>query len=729
MRQILESIAFTRRIKDFGTLILSTMLLPGCSVPEASSLNSAKQETEKSYIQDPTIAALLKDFDKSDYSLKKQKLINFRSHHKALDSVHKKSAYILARLLKKSSSMADLKAAIPLFQEAESLKPLFIRSQWQISECANKTGDENLLRSCLNKIIAASRDPQTKAQASYNLAQSYIRSNEPEKAKDLFSKIIKNFPESQFALGSIYYLGQLAFLENDRETALKLWRDYLAKSPDGRFAYDIVNSLKKDFAENIQNNEDRLLFAEVYFRHGQWANALSAWKEAGDDNSNWYKKGLCLLHTGKASQGKDYLLESMKTHSKDREITDAAKLLAHRGSRAEAISVWQTVLSCSPDFGDYALYNLAIRAQDSSESLSYFSRLLKDYPESEFAAETSWWIIWNRIKQGEESSVLADLKTAAGKFENARSGPRFSYWLGKIEEKLKHPEQAKKAYENTLAKFASHYYGYRARQRLNSIAGKADQGWQLRTQKHLQIYKKQEKSWDWPEPPQLVSFDEIAKKSDSTVAMLAELHQWDECLDLLPEDQLPELRSLCLAKMSLVLDSINVIAKDLRGKPDGQAKWKLSYPLLHAKIIEKEAQAKSVDPLLAQALIREESRYNVQALSSSNAIGLMQLLPSTAMGVAKRLGVPIKSKADIHKPENNLKLGVDYLSYTLSRFKGNAMLAVASYNGGPNAVASWTRRFSISDPDTFVENIPYSETREYVRKVFGSYWNYSSIYN
>src|SRR5262249_53535381 len=104
------------------------------------------------------------------------------------------------------------------------------------------------------------------------------------------------------------------------------------------------------------------------------------------------------------------------------------------------------------------------------------------------------------------------------------------------------------------------------------------------------------------------------------------------------------------------------------------------------------------------------------------------LMPSTAFGVAKKLKVPLSAVRDIHRPEINIKLGIDYLAYTISRFVGNAMLAVASYNAGPNGVAGFVKKYTLADPDMFVEQIPYLETRDYVRKVFSSYWNYKAIY-
>ena len=106
------------------------------------------------------------------------------------------------------------------------------------------------------------------------------------------------------------------------------------------------------------------------------------------------------------------------------------------------------------------------------------------------------------------------------------------------------------------------------------------------------------------------------------------------------------------------------------------------------------------------------------------ATGLAQLMPSTAEWVVKQ--VPEAAGRPLTDPDANLRLGAWYLAYT-HKSTGDSMHAVAAYNGGPGAVASWKRKFS-PDPDVFVEQIPYPETRDYVKKVFASAWNYARLY-
>ena len=79
--------------------------------------------------------------------------------------------------------------------------------------------------------------------------------------------------------------------------------------------------------------------------------------------------------------------------------------------------------------------------------------------------------------------------------------------------------------------------------------------------------------------------------------------------------------------------------------------------------------------------------------------------------------------------DDNINLGTWYLNYTHSKYSNNSLLAIASYNAGPGNVSKWVRRYQVSDPDVFVEKIPFRETKGYVETVFGNYWNYLRIYN
>ena len=139
-----------------------------------------------------------------------------------------------------------------------------------------------------------------------------------------------------------------------------------------------------------------------------------------------------------------------------------------------------------------------------------------------------------------------------------------------------------------------------------------------------------------------------------------------------------------------------------------------------------------VEPALVHSIIRQESEFNPTIKSRAGATGLMQLLPSTARLVAKRLGIGYRS-SQITDPEYNIKLGTAYLGQMLDRYQGSYILAIAAYNAGPGNVDKWVKRFGRPSGKSFkaainwMEKIPFSETRNYVQRVMENLQVYRKI--
>ena len=135
-----------------------------------------------------------------------------------------------------------------------------------------------------------------------------------------------------------------------------------------------------------------------------------------------------------------------------------------------------------------------------------------------------------------------------------------------------------------------------------------------------------------------------------------------------------------------------------------------------------EPPSGAVEPAVVLGLMRQESSFDAQAGSPAGARGLMQLMPATAAGVARRLGEPVSPAALTADPAYNMRLGTDYLRALLDRFGGVLPLALAGYNAGPSRVAEWLAAHG--DPSLggidwidWIELIPFSETRNYVQRV------------
>ena len=152
------------------------------------------------------------------------------------------------------------------------------------------------------------------------------------------------------------------------------------------------------------------------------------------------------------------------------------------------------------------------------------------------------------------------------------------------------------------------------------------------------------------------------------------------------------------------------------------------FPKPYVEKAKQESSQYKLSPYLVMGLMRQESAFNKKVVSSAQAIGLMQLLPSTATRVARSMGTSLTDRDDLKKPAVNIQLGVKYLSGLLSDFEDNIVFALASYNAGPNRVKQWMEIRSDLKPLEFMESIPYKETRNYVKKVLRNYVIYKTLY-
>jgi soluble lytic murein transglycosylase len=152
------------------------------------------------------------------------------------------------------------------------------------------------------------------------------------------------------------------------------------------------------------------------------------------------------------------------------------------------------------------------------------------------------------------------------------------------------------------------------------------------------------------------------------------------------------------------------------------------YPAGWGDLVAEQANRYRVDPLLMLSMIRQESSFDPRAQSGAQAMGLTQVVPSTARMIAARLGRDDFSNNDLYKPAVSLEFGSWFMSQLLGDYKGRVVPALAAYNAGGTNVAHWLDRFG-SDPDVFVEQIPLAETQTYVRIVYDNYVHYQALYS
>ncbi len=150
----------------------------------------------------------------------------------------------------------------------------------------------------------------------------------------------------------------------------------------------------------------------------------------------------------------------------------------------------------------------------------------------------------------------------------------------------------------------------------------------------------------------------------------------------------------------------------------------LLYPFAYKEIIHEASERFSINPLLILSVIREESRFNPDAYSPAGAIGLMQLIPATARRFGKKIGLKVRNSKNIFDVKNNIFIGTRYIRHLVDKL-GSLPAALASYNAGEYNVKKWLAAGDYDSIDEFIEDIPYNETKNYVKRVLKTYFQYS----
>ncbi|MCU0927767.1 MAG: lytic transglycosylase domain-containing protein [Burkholderiaceae bacterium] len=232
-----------------------------------------------------------------------------------------------------------------------------------------------------------------------------------------------------------------------------------------------------------------------------------------------------------------------------------------------------------------------------------------------------------------------------------------------------------------------------------------------------------------PRPPQLTAGEREAARRNAGLARALHaidlglrsegVREWNFTLRGMDDRQL--LAAAQLACDREVWDRCIATSERTQGLVDVAQR----FPTPFRDTVVGQSQGAGIDPALVYGLIRQESRFVLDARSHVGASGLMQLMPDTARWTARKVGVPLRA-GQVTDLETNLKLGASYLRLVLDDFGGSPALATAAYNAGPGRPRRW-REGPVLEPAAWAEAIPFGETRDYVKKVLSNAVVYSAL--
>jgi len=621
--------------------------------------------------------------------------------------------YQKARILQ---GQGDYRSAYRTYSKIPSFYSAYDIVLLQQSKCAASLGDEKSSIKKLKAILSFSNSP-VKDQASYSLGQAYVRAGNYSKAEKQFLETIKNYSNTNYALGSYYYLGVI-YKTSNPQLASKYWLQYIAKVPDGRFALDIVSGLKSlpvKKESNVKKNIGIVLFYDQRYKDAAGFLNSVPLKES------WYYLAKANHSLGNDGSSLNILKEGIKNYSyklEQNQLEDAMTLYVQLNNKPQVDS-WGELSNSAGKGRDFALYRRAqLSSKDAATGL--YQNIVKNYRFSNYASESLWNLFWDKFNSGNYSQAIEFGNKHIYMFKNTKASPKILFWMGKAYEKLGNSTVAISYYKKVMSLYPDNYYGFRADGRLKELNSDNDSGWE--TDKTSIIANASDVEIPY-------TYDEICSKYGRQLAEMLRVQDYETAITLTKD---PFIKSWINLKDGLVSRSV-VLARDgmngiLPKPPVTDNRWKLIYPLYFVEEINDYAGNNDLDPYIILSLVKEESHFNPLAISSSNARGLMQLLPGTAKDIARWDGLGSIGEFELFTPAKNLKLGSAYFRHIKKNLYNSSLYAVAAYNGGPNAVEKWLSKIPHDDIDQFVENIPYDQTRDYIKKVYTAYWNYKRIY-
>ena len=378
-----------------------------------------------------------------------------------------------------------------------------------------------------------------------------------------------------------------------------------------------------------------------------------------------------------------------------------------------------------------ALNNLAshyIIANDDAEADRVFRDMYQRFPQGRHAERAAWKIGWWAYKNGDPAEAARVFEEAAAAFPRADYRPAWLYWAARARDLTGEADVALARYRLVAIDYLHSYYGRLAAKVLEQrkqppvtpavSASAAAEGTSLPTDKlirqlvALELYdaatlELQYAQRTWGDSPAI----------QATFAWIR--HQ--QGLDSTSMTRFERLRGAINQMKRAYPQYIAAGGEELPPEM-----LRVLFPLDYWPLIKKYSEQHQLDPYVIAALMAQESTFTADIRSAANAYGLMQVIPGTGRRYARALGIRYTSST-LTQPEANIRIGTAYFKDLVDRF-GGAHYALASYNAGENRIARWISERPGIKQDEFIDDIPFPETQNYVKKILGTAEDYRRLY-
>lgn len=577
---------------------------------------------------------------------------------------------------------------------------------WMLEEAAadwRRAGQYDRALGALERILAVARKPWYRAQILYRVGELLQEAGRAEEAYSRWAQALTLYPDT---VGASWAAD--ALLASGRPVeAYTVARAYRAA---GR-PRDAIRWLEKALEAGVAlEAELRMALAEAYGEAGDVESAVAELTRLSrDDPGNpepWLR------------------MAALWAEARDLEraagvYEEVAERFPARPEAAEAL--WQRG-QCLEDLGE------------NQEALSAYQTLLERFPDHKRATDAAF-------RAGLLSYREGAFEQAAGFWSWADA--HLALWRGLALARLGRMEEARQAWEEATA--GEGYTAARARE----LLGRSGNFGALRGRFILpgaDAGQAEAEAWLAEQFGRPVSATlSVAVQSDPLFVRgqeLLALGYGDEArgpFALLVERfryDGPALYALALFLRAEGLHAQSIRAGEqlltLVGKQEEDVPpflLRIVYPAPYAERVARECWWQQLDPLAFLAMVRQESRFDRYATSWAEARGLTQVIPSTGEGIAAQLGYPSFRVEDLYRPAVSLRFGAWYLGQQQATFGGKLFPALAAYNAGPGNARRWAGgSTTVGDRDLFFEAIDFAETRDYLQRIYTSYWTYRRLY-
>lgn len=669
---------------------------------------------------------------------------------------------------------ADALVGLGRYDEAIADYETFLESHPALAEVIQEdiamayraAGDWTNAAQAYGRAIEASPDRVAGVRLREALADVLKNAGRYQEAAAVYDEILANSRNADYRV-TVQHRAGLAYAQaGDEATAIQRWQAALDEAPDSESAYQsLIQLVNRNVPVDLYVRGYVDLQAEAY------VPAINAFQQflasASPDDP---RRGEALLGLGQSHLGQGAFAAALVALDQvigqypdcscfGQAWLDKAQTQIARGDSVAGRRIYRTFAREYADdaLAPEALWRSALSAigDDSEiEAASDFLALVDRFPTSEQAPNALYVL-------GIGSMVNELYAQASDSFGRLRTDypdqrwPAATYWLGRALYAQGQTEQAQEQWRTLVEQEPDTYYGVLAAQALHapgnlgrdilvgldSLAGPLstlaeDNGSQTFAQEWLAAWL------DVPAADLATLPPAVAADPDlQSGRLLLDLNRRGAALTLLDrvysryQENPRALYALGLLfeELGTYRLSINSIAQLLVFSPARLVEdaplflQRMLYPRHFSQLIEAEARANGLDPLLLYSLVRQESLFEEGARSYAAAQGLTQVIPTTGEWIANQLGFASYTNAMIYRPHINVRFGAYYLGWTRNFLDGNLTSALAGYNAGPGNAKRWRER-SGPDDTLFVELLTLSEPRIYVQKILANLYQYHRLY-